>query len=348
MRRRVKSGAFALRTVADGAALVWADAETGALSFALFDREGVEHAVRPLLAEPSRADAEPSATRGSVEELAAAARGNELGVVWIERSGNELRTLGAVRALQGEARDQPSDLGSVAPPLAAPRGNLAIAVTRDGDFLALSRGMKADCIRTNESECIAFSFHYLTSRGVKQRGVPLIVPKPCERSAVVFATLGDRWHYGICSRNSGKSVTTLFAIQPEPAYARADPVLEGCFPAGAFGFEGDLLLTGDCATERRGVRVTGPNAEFRDVSLSYVDATCKASHLVVRGPGAAGLKLTFAGPQDELEAILPRSLVPLSGRAVWTGRALLVAAAANGELELRRYRCDSSLLRPIE
>jgi hypothetical protein len=345
--RYANAGAFDLRNVANGAALVWADAKTGVLWLTRYDDEGAERDTRRLLGS-ERADASGVEARVAVEEIALAASADEFGVVWIQRSGSDLRTLGTVRPIHGAEGAQAFDLGSVSAPLAAPRGNLAIVLSGEGDFRVMSRGMQSACVRRDESDCISYAFHRLTPRAAARQGMPLSVPRPCGEGTVFLASLRQRWHYGVCSRKTGRLVSTLFTIQPEPAYARADAVLEGCRPAGVFGFEGDLLIVGDCPTERRGIRVSGKTASLSELSLSYLDARCRAGQLLLAQPGSPGLELRFSSRHDQLEAILPKELRSKLGRAVWTGRALLVATVANGALEMRRYRCDSSLLRAVE
>jgi hypothetical protein len=179
------------------------------------------------------------------------------------------------------------------------------------------------------------------------QSLPLTVPLPCDQNSVSFAVAGSRWYYGVCSRATGKSITTLFSIQSDPEYARADRILEGCLPLGALAQGGDLLVVGDCSGERRGVRVRGGNAEVSELRVDRVDAVCDSGHPLLHQLGANGLSLQLDDPRDRLEAFLPATMAPASSRAVWTGRALLVASASGGLVTLKGYQCDSTLLREV-
>jgi hypothetical protein len=164
---------------------------------------------------------------------------------------------------------------------------------------------------------------------------------------VSFAVSSGRWYYGVCSRSTGKPVTTLFSIQSEPAYARADRILEGCLPLGATAVDGDLVVIGDCAGTRRGVRVRGGNAKLEEVRVDRIDAVCQDGKPRLRQLGAGGLNLTLDERRDRVEAFLPEAFAPAQARAVWTGQTLLVASPSGASVTLKGYRCDSTLLREV-
>jgi hypothetical protein len=187
----------------------------------------------------------------------------------------------------------------------------------------------------------------LAATGAVSQSLPLTVPLPCEQNSVSFAVAGSRWYYGVCSRATGKPVTTLFSIQTDPEYARADRILEGCLPLGALAQGGDLLVAGDCAGERRAVRVRGGNAETSELRVDRLDAVCDSGHPLIHQLGPAALRLSLDEPRDRLEAFLPPALSPALSRAIWTGQTLLVAAASGGLVTLKGYRCDSTLLREV-
>jgi hypothetical protein len=166
---------------------------------------------------------------------------------------------------------------------------------------------------------------------------------------VSFAVSGGRWYYGVCSQATGKPVTTVFSIQAEPQYARADRLLEGCLPLGALSQNDELWLVGDCPGEgqRRGVRVRGGNAEPVELRVDRVEAVCQSGAPLIRQTGARGLNLTLLAPRDGLAAFLPKALAPDGSRAAWTGRTLLVASLNQGLITLKGYQCDSTLLREV-
>lgn len=338
-------GAFDLVTTDGGAALVWAPLGRSSLSLTLLDESGAERRTEPVLSEAE--DARSVASAASISELAAAARGNELGIAWLEQTGGAARSRGVVRTITGSATaPRVIEIGAVLTPVSTPRGNLAVTSSKD-QFLVLSRGEKSDCIAATENDCVGFGFHRLDKAAAVAQSLPLTVPLPCAQNSVSFAVAGSRWYYGVCSRATGKPVTTLFSIQTDPDYARADRILEGCVPLGALAQGADLLVVGDCGGERRGVRVRGGNAESSELRVDRLDAVCDRGRPLLHQLGPSGLGLSLDGPRDRLEAFLPSALSPLLARAVWTGQTLLVASSNGGLITLKGYRCDSTLLREV-
>jgi hypothetical protein len=344
-RHVASAGAFDLVTTEGGAALVWAPAGNAFVSLTLLDELGAELRTEPAFAESN--DAQAPAAGVSVSEVAASARGNELAIAWLEQAGTAARSRGIVRSIS-ESGSAPRviEIGAMLTPVSTPRGNLAITSSRDR-FLLLARGQKSDCIEATENDCVGFGFHRLAATGASAQNLPLTVPLPCEQNSVSFAVAGSRWYYGVCSRATGKPVTTLFSIQTDPEYARADRILEGCLPLGALAQGGDLLVVGDCGGERRGMRVRSGNAEASELRVDRVDAVCDAGHPLIHQLGPSGLNLQLDAPRDRLEAFLPTAVAAPAARAVWTGQTLLVAAASGGLVTLKGYRCDSTLLREV-
>jgi hypothetical protein len=344
--RHVSSaGAFDLVTTEGGAALVWAPARSTSLSLSLLDELGAARRTEPVFTEADDAGTAPSGA--SISEVAAVARQSELGIAWLEQAGGAARSRGVVRPISDSASaPRVIEIGAVLGPASKPRGNLAITSSKDR-FLVLSRGQKSECIDATENDCVGFGFHRLDATGAKAQNLPLTVPLPCDQNSVSFAVAGSRWYYGVCSRATGKPITTLFSIQTDPEYARADRILEGCLPLGALSQGGDLLVVGDCGGERRGVRVRGGNAETSELRVDRLDAVCDASHPLLHQLGPNGLRLSLDAPRDRLEAFLPSNIAAPAARAVWTGQTLLVAAVSSGAVTLKGYRCDSTLLREV-
>jgi hypothetical protein len=339
------AGAFDLVTTEHGAALVWAPVGSKVLSLTLLDEMGAARRTEAAFAES--ADAGAPMTEVSISEVAAAVHGTELGIAWLEQAGKSARSRGIVRSISDSASaPRVIEIGPVLPPVSRPRGNLAITSSNDR-FLLLSRGEKSDCIEATENDCVGFGFHRLDANGASSPSLPLTVPLPCDQNSVSFAVAANRWYYGVCSRATGKPITTLFSIQTDPEYARADRILEGCVPLGALAQGGDLLVVGDCGGEHRAVRVRGGNAEASELRVDRLDAVCDAGHPLLHQLGQNGLSLSLDAPRDRLEAFLPAALTSNAARAVWTGQTLLVAAVSDGLITLRGYRCDSTLLREV-
>lgn len=344
-RHGVGAGAFDLVTTEGGAALVWAPDGGAELWLSLLDEQGAERRREPLFRASGDASAAPTGSR--IAEVAAVARRHELAVAWLEQTGGAARSRAIVRAISDSgSAPRVLEIGAVLTPVSTPRGNLAISSTNER-FLVLSRGKQDDCVDATEHDCVEFGFHRLEASSASAQGLPLSVPLPCDQNSVSFAVAGSRWYYGVCSRATGKSVTTLFSIQTEPEYARADRILDGCLPLGALAQGGDLLVVGDCGGERRGVRVRGGNAETSDLRVDRLDAVCDAGHPLLHQLGPSGLSLSLDGPRDRLEAFLPPNLAAAASRAAWTGQTLLVAQTSGGKITLKGYQCDSTLLREV-
>ncbi len=334
-------GAFDLASTENGAALITLDARGTGLTLRRFDANGHAEPEQPLY--DSKAKDAPRDVL-EVSEVAAASLGTELNVVWLEKSARGARARGLLRHLLGQNNGSVVDLNAAQTPVASPRGNVAIGIS-DGQFLVLTRAEKTGCADPSQTDCVGFDLFRQEPSGPTHPGLPLAVPLPCEQNSVSFAVSSQRWYYGVCSRGTGKPVTTLFSIQSEPAYARADRILEGCLPLGATALEGDLVVLGDCSGQRQGVRVRGGNAAVEEVRVDRLEAVCDQGRPLIRQLGPGGLSLALDQRRDRLEAFLPQALSMPQARAVWTGQALLVAGTAFGQVKVKSYRCDSTLLR---
>lgn len=337
----VALGAFDLTSTESGAALITVDATRVGLSLTRFDGAGKAEPAEPLF-DAKASDAPRGVTE--IDELAAASLGSDLDVVWVEKSAQGAHTRGFLRPIAARGNAPLQDLNSVQEPIAAPRGNVAIG-SSDGHFLVLARREKTTCADSNQSDCIGFDLFRQEANGTARTGSPLAVPLPCEQNSVSFAVAGSRWYYGVCSRGTGKPLTTLFSIQSEPAYARADRILEGCLPLGATAQGGDLVVIGECGGRRQGLRVRGGNAALEEVRVDRLEVVCESGKPLIRQLGAGGLSLVLNERRDRLEAFLSPALSPPYSRAVWTGSTLLVATPSGLSVNVKRYRCDSTLLR---
>ncbi len=335
-------GAFDFVNSQNGAVLVWASKTSGALELAELDESGWQLRVEALLPLP---DAR-APTLATIGEVAATVRGTDLAVAWLERSSTSTRARGFVRPLQGGSAGHVVEIGNVLEPVSAPRGNLALT-NHDGHFVVLARGQQSECTDASAHDCVGFGFHRLEADRATAQGLPLTVPLPCAQNAVSFAVTSSRWYYGVCSQSTGKPVTTLFSIQPDPEYARADQLLEGCSPLGALAEHDELWLVGDCGGARRALRVRGGNAETLEMRVDRSEAGCESGYPVIRQAGPAGMRLVLGVARDRLEAFLPEALSTAGARAVWTGHTLLVASPQHGALTLKGYQCDSTLLREV-
>jgi hypothetical protein len=273
-----------------------------------------------------------SARGGDVTDLAAAFVGERLAVAWIERAGDRSR----VRAAWAAPKARVFELGPAfrGPPGA---GGPRTGCARRDAALIFSRGDEVGCIDPGKHACYAFLFHELGADAVKRSGLPLSVPVPCTDHATSLLVLPERYHYGVCTDTGRGPVTTVFTITPEPAYARADPVLEGCEPKGTFLWQGNAWLVAECQGNRRAARIGGSDDEVEYLDLRSPRLDCRAGIAAIR---ASGFELLLDQPRGGLEALLPSAIAPRGARASFTGRALLVASSAGNALRVARYVCD--------
>jgi hypothetical protein len=269
---------------------------------------------------------------GEVTDLAASYVGERLAVAWIERAGERA----SVRAAWAAEKARVFELGPAfrGPPGA--RGNVTVAARGD-KALVFSRGDEVGCIDPGKHACYAFLFHELAADAAKRTGLPLSVPVPCTDNATSLLVLSDRYHYGVCTDTGRGPVTTVFTLTPEPAYARADPVLEGCEPAGTFLFQGKAWLIANCQGNRRAARIGGSDDEVEYLDLRSPRLDCRGGIAAIR---ASGFELLLDQPRGRLEALLPSAIAPRGSRAAFTGRALLVASSVGQSLRVARYVCE--------
>jgi hypothetical protein len=274
---------------------------------------------------------------GDVTDVSAAFVADRLAVAWVERRRDGAR----VRATWAEPKAPVFELGAAwrGPPSA--RGNVIVAGRRSA-ALVFARGEEAPCVEPGMNACFGFSFHELGAEGAKRGPVSLSVPVPCTDHATSLVVLPERYHYGVCTEGGKGPVTTVFTITPEPAYARAEPVLEGCEPAGTFTWRSSAWLVAECQGNRRAARIGAGDEEVEYLDLRALRLDCRAGAAAVR---AAGLELVLDSPRGRLEALLPNTLAPRGSRAVWTGQTLLVASSVGTSLRLARYACDGDAWR---
>jgi hypothetical protein len=327
--------AFELAPREDGVTLLFAplEANQGALRKLEFDANGVARAEPTTLFTSEKVG-------GDVSDLSAAWVKSELALAWVERHGAKAR----VRAAWANGGGRVFELGAAWVAPVAARGNVTIAA-RDAAALVFARGEQAPCIEPGRQGCFGFAFHELEGDHVRATGLPLSVPVPCTDRSTTLSVFGSRWHYGVCTDSGERPLTTLFTIQRNPEYARADRLFEGCTPVDTLTWDGGAWLVAECQGSRRAVRIGEGDAAPVYLDLRNPRFECRASVARIR---TSGFELELDQPRGKLGALLPRELAPEKARAVWTGRSLLVAEAAGAELRLRRLVCAGDRLESSE
>jgi hypothetical protein len=284
-----------------------------------------------------------SAMSGEPSDLGAAWVGSALALAWVERVGPKARVRAAWArpdAVNAAAPPKVLELGSAWVGPRTARGNLVVAARGDR-ALVFARGEETACVDPGQKSCFGFAFHELEGERAVPTGLPLTVPVPCTDHSAMLAVVGDRFHYGVCTDTGTAPMTTLFTIERNPEYARADRLLEGCKPSGTLIFGGAAWLVGDCQGSRRAVRVAGRNDPLEFIELRTARLECAADGARLR---ASGFDLVLDEPRAGLEAALPVELAPAGSRATWSGRALVVASTGGGALGVTRHRCDGGRL----
>jgi hypothetical protein len=330
--------AFELVARADGLRLVWAvtKQEPGWLFEADLAQDGSARGAARSVAVPAR-------MLGRVTDLAATSVGEQLALAWVEQGQGEARAMGTV--VTGVAAPVLLDLGAAALTAESARGNLVIAAEAAQDrALVMWRGLAAPCVQSQAPDCVGFNFQRLRADAAEKTGLPLSVPVPCASHSVELAVSAGRFHYGVCTREGAEPVTTMFTIQYQPEYARAEPLLKGCLPLGTVDVEGRPWLVGDCHGKRKAVLVPVNDEQVQPDYIDALQISCTPERAELRQGRFA---LTLREPRSSLEAVLPPHLLPTGARAGWTGKSLVVAYLAASRLTTRSYACRAGTLQPL-
>lgn len=330
--------AFELAARPQGLELVWASA--GTKPDWLFE---VELGQDGLPRGPARSLRIPARTLGKVVDLSASFVGEQLGLAWLEQGSREARA----QATLIDAGTTPTllDLGASALVPDSARGNIALAAEAErGRALVMWRGLEAPCVDAQAGPCTGFTFRRVRAGAAEPTGLPLTVPAPCASHSVELATSRGRFHYGVCARQAAGAVTTMFSIQYEPEYARAEPLLASCLPLGLVDVQGEPWLIGDCRGKRRAARVPVGDEAVRQEDVDSLSISCTPLRAELRQGRFA---LTLREPQAGLQPILPASWVPTGARAGWTGTTLVIAYPSSSGLALSRFACRAGKLQSL-
>jgi hypothetical protein len=332
------ASAFALVARPSGLYLIWASAGPG--PDWLYE---AELAHSGALRASARRLSVPPHTLGKVTDLVATSWGEQLALAWLEQGKSEARAQASV--FDRTNRPVLLDLGPAGLVAEAARGNIAIAPEPERDrALVLWRGLEAPCVNAQAGPCTGFTFRRIGSSVADTTGLPLSVPVPCASHSVQLATAAGRFHYGVCTREGSDPLTTMFSIQYDPEYARAEPLLKGCTPLGTVEAADRVWLMADCRGKRRAVPVPLLDEKVDSENIDNLAISCSAQRLELR-QGRFALRLRE--PRAGLESLLPASFVPTGARAGWSGSTLLTVFKAGPRLETRAYGCRDGKLEPL-
>lgn len=330
--------AFELVVRDGGLRLLWATPDAGDwLRSSDLAQDG-----RPTL--PAHKLSAPKRGLDKVTDLTAVPLGRELVLAWIEQGKTEAHAAGAVGTFVGSSIAL--DLGPAALSAESARGNIVlVAEPAQERARVMWRGLEAPCVDPKStSSCEGFAFRRIQQDLVWPTGLPLSVPVPCSSHSALLGVSAGRFHYGVCTREGTQPVTTMFSIQEEPMYARAEPLLKGCLPLGTVDVSGEPWLIGDCHGKRKAAKVPLADEKVPTEAVDALQITCTPERAELRQGRFA---LPLREPRADLQAILPPSLLPTGARAGWTGKSLVVAYLAGSRLETRAYGCRGGTLQPL-
>lgn len=329
--------AFALVTAPFGATLAWGREEAGSKSLWVLDLNESGHSERSawqLLSLPSTAE--------RVSDLSFAWQEMNRAALWSESNSRETQVVALFKTESGAARRFELGTGFHAP--TESRGNAALNATEQG-VSALVRGAEEACADPTSAKCYGFRFHRFETDQEPSTRVSLSVPVPCEAHAAQLVHTEERWHYAVCTTDSGRPVQTVFTIQPRPEYASAREMFPDCAPLGTFRAGEQAALVAQCGGARR-IAWLGPGDEAVEEESFEPEAPRCAEGVVRLRIGTRFVDLTE--PVSHLQTLLPSSLAEPRDQAVWTGRALVVARRSGTELLLSRFVCTGAELAQAE
>ncbi len=290
---------------------------------------------------PGRSDG--SGLAPAAVEIDAVVVQGRMGIGWVERQGLQLRERAVLGDAEGRTFGRPRELAERPHDASSgPRGAIALVGTGSG-ITVLHRAADGPCDAGGRGQCARFGRAQL-GEGRPSRGDAYSLPEACARPLVGAAMADEIRYHALCAREDGSPQTMLFAIQFEPRYAHAEPLLNGCDPVGLTPFADGVALMGDCegegTTERRGWLAT---EAARSVSaLGTPELRCEEGRVHL---SLGEQDVTLGAPRGNLEALLPPAMASGDDRAVWTGEAILVATQLGRESALRRYACDRGVFR---
>ena len=335
----VSPAAFDLASAPNGARLAWAPSNRahGAVRVQSFAVDGTPDGEPRELVEQASVSAE-------IGELSVLATPPRIAIAYLVGAKGHRE----VAASEGDEHEvlKPSVLAGSSANAEGERGSIALSLDAREPATAnlLAQVGASECVDSGRRECTGFSWWRLARGRAESHGFSLSVPAPCREHAVSLLGRSGKVAYAVCSQASGEQRTTLFTVQSDPQYARADEVLPGCTPLGLFADGNAGWLISDCGGKRRAARAGADNGPIEVRDLPSPRLECQAGRAELR---AGPFEIALKSPLARLELILPSVLAPRGSRAVWTGEALLVAAASARKLSLSRYVCEGNQLKEV-
>jgi hypothetical protein len=346
-RQVTTDAAFDLIATAQGAALVWAPPAVhgGGIRLVRLNAIGGAFGEEAVVHREKTSRSGESLGPSLAIEVSAAAGGGRVVVAWLQRDPMELR-IKATHGLSSALEFAPvADWGKTEAVVdARQRSVVAAAAAPDGTMSVLYRSLNSKCKNDAgaEIDCASMHVRRVGTPDFERENRPLLeVPAPCDQPIVGHLWSEGTWYYGICSKDAKGPVTTLYAIQFEPEYALAENILPGRVPFGIAPGGGGAMAVGWSGDSRDSVRFADSGRKRTEVSRMDMSAVCVDGRpaLVAKVGDGSTFTLPLTEPSSRIEALLPADIIDQRARAVWTGKAILVAYPSSGEVALRRYEC---------
>ena len=335
--------AFDLVRVGDGVAFIWSPpfTEGGGVRLIRLDAMGSPLASEQAVFAPRGFDEHPP----DAFEVRAAAGGGRLAVAWVQREPFARGSFVAFGPDSGEAFSPPEQLADLSRET-DPIGGVVVAAADDGTLSVMYRGRDGPCpagteARRARERCAQLGFRRVGSDATSdERGLPLAVPTACRRPLVGYVVAGGAWHYALCSGSAEARSTTMYAIDFEPPYAHAEEGLLGATPVGLAPYDEGAIVLGESSEGIEALVMKRAGREVERLSSVRRRVRCdEGSTKLVLQTADGDRELALAEPIDGLAPWLPALVAPPLSRAAWTGEALLVATAADGDVAIHRYQC---------
>lgn len=342
------SAAFDLVAVPRGALFVWGQPTRmgGGVRAARLDPFGTVEKPDIVVYAPPLSASGTAAERIAADalEVSVSAAGGRVGVVWVGREQTALTIESALGDLNADTFSPRRVLGPTTRAQTGGRGHVAAAVAPDGRAFALARVLDAPSCEGSSAPCGTFHVYALRPDAAGTSSPPILVPAPCDLGAVGVGFAQGRFHYAVCGAPRGERATTVYTIEPTDQYARADSVLPGCAPSAAFVVHDELVIPAQCSGGSAGVRLSREAGAMRPFTYDPANVRCDGSVPILAASGTNAFSLRLDQPMSGIERMLPPRVAPPGSRAVFTGRAVLVASILGGEVTVHRFECEGGQL----
>jgi len=340
------ASAFDLVALEGGAGLIFSPASSdgGGVRLAVMDALGSHRGQDPeLFASQRPAGFEGPFVPVDAVEVEAAAGGGRLAVVWVARNNGVFSAVAAVGDATGSAFGPVTTLGPTPLRTVGGRGQVGVAVSEAGVAEVRWRAPDGRCDEGSRARCALVRGARLGGDASGREDLPRALPDSCTFPIAGATYAQGVWYFGVCDRTGGQPASTVLGVDFALSYAQSQRILEGCEPMGLMAAADAALAVGRCGAARRLVRIREAGRVLEVVGDFTPEVDCTGAHPVLH---AGAFTMALGGSVAHLEALLPDAIAPRGARALWTGRALLVATPIGREVSMHRFQCEHGELSP--